>query len=221
MASTNSQPTLVQSYKSKSVSMYLGNAMRPKVVVVGGASGSRVHSQILTSSSASSNSAKLYHIERLTLQSAMGTGAFVDGGGGSDTITRSSGSFITDGWLVGDLLIVSNATTLANDFAVRLTAVAADTLTFATATVDTAENLPTGAILYKASLVGTIAVAAGSGNTAGTFAVDLIGTDGFIDADASPNRYRTIGANNGFAVSLGTTLGAGEYVNITTMYADY
>ncbi len=64
---------------------------------------------------------------------------FVDGGGGDDTITRTTGSFITDGFEIGDWIQVFNATTGANDFAVKLTGVAALTLTFVTGTVDTGE----------------------------------------------------------------------------------
>jgi hypothetical protein len=71
---------------------------------------------------------------------ALGTDlTFVDGGGGDDTITRTTGSFITDGFEIGDWIQVFNATTPANDFAIKLTAVAALTLSFVTDTVDTGE----------------------------------------------------------------------------------
>jgi len=76
----------------------------------------------------------------LTHAIALGTDlTFVDGGGSDDTITRTTGSFITDGFEVGDWIQVFNATTGANDFSVKLTGVAALTLTFATDTVDTGE----------------------------------------------------------------------------------
>ena len=116
-----------------------------------GASGSRIHGISVANSDSGGNTAILYHAEAMTLQSAMSTGAFVDNGGSADTLTRASGSFIDDGWLVGDRMWVHAPTTLANGFFVTLTAVAALTLTFATASVDTAENLPTGSIIYRLS----------------------------------------------------------------------
>lgn len=81
-------------------------------------------------------------LENAALAHALALGTdltFVDGGGSDDTITRTTGSFITDGFEIGDWIQVFNATTGANDFAVKLTGVAALTLTFATGTVDTGE----------------------------------------------------------------------------------
>ena len=81
-------------------------------------------------------------LENAALAHAIAQGTdltFVDGGGSDDTITRTTGSFITDGFEIGDWIQVFNATTGANDFAVKLTGVAALTLTFATGTVDTGE----------------------------------------------------------------------------------
>jgi len=77
-----------------------------------------------------------------------GTLAYVDGGGSSDTITTTAGSFITEGFAPGDVIYTYGSTTSANDLnGVTLTAVAAQTLTFATGTVDTAENFANGTVL--------------------------------------------------------------------------
>lgn len=67
------------------------------------------------------------------------TFTFVDGAGGDDTVTRASGSFITDGFKVGGQMTVRNATTSANNGTYTITGVAALTLTFATGTFDTGE----------------------------------------------------------------------------------
>ena len=81
-------------------------------------------------------------LENAALATAVALGTdltFVDGGAGDDTITRTTGSFITDGFEIGDWIQVFNATTGANDFAVKLTGVAALTLSFVTGTIDTGE----------------------------------------------------------------------------------
>jgi hypothetical protein len=92
-----------------------------------------------------------------TLQANMGTGAFVSGS--PVTITRSSGSFVTDGWQVGDLCWVNGATTFGNGLIDVVSAVAAGTLTLTQNTIFTAENLPSGAVMYRVYPVGNVLLA--------------------------------------------------------------
>jgi len=192
-----------------------------------GSSGSRVHGIAVVATDAGANTAILYYGKRMTLQSAMGTGAFVDGGGSDDTITRTSGSFVTDGWLVGDRLLVAGPagagapTTLANSFFVTLTTVAALTLSFATATTDTAENFPTGAVIYKLAQLHLTTLAANAGNAATTDALDMIITD-FPIADVTPDRYITLEANDVLAMNYGTAIGASpDRGDVTVFGGDY
>jgi hypothetical protein len=75
--------------------------------------------------------------------------AYVDGGGGSDTITDSENRFLLAGFRVGDTISSAGSTTGANNLStVTLTGVAAGTLTFATATVDTAEAFVANTRVY-------------------------------------------------------------------------
>lgn len=67
------------------------------------------------------------------------TFTFVDGGVGDDTVTRATGSFITDGFVVGGKMVVRNANTAGNNGSYTITAVAATTLTFATGSWTTGE----------------------------------------------------------------------------------
>jgi len=67
------------------------------------------------------------------------TFTYVDGAGGDDTVTRASGSFITDGFVVGGQMTTRASTTPANDGTYTITGVAALTLTFATGTFDTGQ----------------------------------------------------------------------------------
>lgn len=214
-------PNLVGTYKNGGESISSSHSTRPKRVYAAGANGSRIHQLLASSSDASDNTLLLYQLIQMTAQSAMGVGAHVDGGGGSDTITRTVGSFVTDGWKIGDFMFVHGSTTLANDYIKRLTGVAATTLTFATATVSAAENLPAGAVLYKATLLGTIALPANAGNSATIPAVDLLDPSIFPDLDDEPRRFRTLGANNAIAVAVGSGLGASEFVDISSAGGDY
>ena len=78
----------------------------------------------------------------------------VDGGGSADTITRATGSFITDGFVAGDKVTLSGATTSANDTAftgVLIDTVAALTLTFDTGVVDTGEVFAAATVLAAAT----------------------------------------------------------------------
>ena len=78
----------------------------------------------------------------------------VDGGAGADTITRASGSFITDGFVAGDKVTLSGATTGANDTAFTgalINTVAALTLTFDADVMDTAEAFAAATVLAAAT----------------------------------------------------------------------
>ena len=176
-------------------------------IFTAGSLGSRVHGIGYTATDAGASTAILYYGTRMTLQSAMGTGAFLNNGGSPDTITRTSGSFVTDGFLVGDRILVSGPTTLANSFFVTLTVVAALTLTFVTATTDTAEDFPTGAIIYRLAQMHLTTLAAQAGNAASTDSLDMLITD-YPIADVTPDRYIILGANDILALSLGTAIGA-------------
>ena len=65
---------------------------------------------------------------------------FVDGGTGNDQIDRTSGSWISDGFQVGDWVQIFGATTTANNVLRKILAVATLTLDIATASITTAED---------------------------------------------------------------------------------
>jgi len=71
-------------------------------------------------------------VTRVDLSGA-GTIAFVDGGGGNDSFTRTIGSFVSDGFLVGDYLFIQNAEDTANNGSYEILAVNALSLEVATA----------------------------------------------------------------------------------------
>lgn len=216
----NNDPIFIDSWPPRSKTIYSGHSTRPVVIMTAGADGSRIHAMNIATSDAGDNTAKVYLLEEVTDQANMGTGALVDGGGGSDTITRSSGDFTTDGWKIGDRMLVAGATTLANDFLATLTNVASGTLTFATATVDTAENLPTGAKLYKATLLETVTVPDLSGTNGTDDAIDVLANLEFMPT-SKENAHLTLGSGWGIAVAVGTAMGASEWLDVSIFAGDY
>jgi hypothetical protein len=86
----------------------------------------------------------------------IGTGlTLADGGTGNDTITRGSGSWITDGYRLGDYISLFGCTTTANNFiGKKILALTATQMDIATGSVNTPET----------SIAGTVcAVARGGG----------------------------------------------------------
>lgn len=70
------------------------------------------------------------------------TFTYVDGAGGNDSVTRASGSFITDGFKVGGKMVTRASTTAANDGSYVILSVAALTIEVATASFNTAQADP-------------------------------------------------------------------------------
>jgi hypothetical protein len=74
--------------------------------------------------------------------------------GGDDTITRDAGSWITDGFVAGDILKAYGCTTGANDTAItglRPKTIAALTITLDGAVLDTDEALPVTGVICAAN----------------------------------------------------------------------
>lgn len=104
----------------------------------------------------------------------------------TSTATRASGSFITDGWTPGDLLMVFSpfgtaATSGVDGVLGIVTAVAAGTLTV-NGTPFSAQTLPTGARLCRVFQIERATVAASAGTNGSTPSVALLnnGQDGSV-----------------------------------------
>lgn len=197
-----------------------GMATRPRIIVSPGISGSELRALSVAGNDGGANNMQFGIAQEVTDQADMGTGAFVDGGGGSDTLTRTAGSFVTDGWRVGERFLVQGATTLANDFLAILTAVSAGVLTFATGTVNTAEILPAGCKLYRYHDLGYVAVAAGAGkpSVAGVSGLDV---NQMPWLDPTPGRLMELGAGDFLIAALATTLTTGEFIDVACFLGDY
>lgn len=214
-------PIFIGSYRNGRISLIAGYDVRPRLAFTAGANGSRIHLIHAVSSDAGINNVTVSVGMVTTLGSAMGVGTFVDGGGGSDTITRTTGSFVDDGWKVGDVLISQGATTLTNDFLGILTGVAATTLTFATATIGAGEVLLSTTKLYRSNVLSIQAVAATAGTDPAVPAHNFLNNTSIPGLDASPYRYLTLGPSEGIFFAAGTLLGAAEIINIIVSGGDY
>ena len=197
-----------------------GFAQRPRVIFTPGNLGSQIIGINLASvGPAGTVNVQLGVARKLTAEGTLGTGAFVDGGGGDDSITRSTGSFITDGWRVGDRMVAQEASTLDNDFEALLTAAAATTLSFATATVASAENFLAGTFLARWAYGWNVAVPTGSGVSTG--AVSGMETADAPFFDGSPNRRLELGPNDLLMASLDTTMLTSQTLDISVVAGDY
>lgn len=127
---------------------------------------------------------------RLGAQSAALTVAFVDGGGSDDTITRASGSFLTDGFRPGCTVAITNPDEPGNAGPFVLEGVSALTLTLPTGSVTadasdsvtiTSLDVVTGAGIDDAIEGATLTV--GGGANAGAYEIGDVGADYALLAD--------------------------------------
>lgn len=217
MAST---PRFVGNPRTEILTLVPGHGTRPRPLVVPGASGSRITKIGISTDDAGNNKVQFSIGKVRTLASAMGTGAFTDGGGSDDGVSRSSGSFVADGWLVGQSLLVYGATTLANDFLAELTSVSALALGVATNTVNAVENLPNTAELYEIVQSWYVDVALGSGLPS-VVGVSGLNTTQAPFFDTPPDTFLDLGADAVLFASVNTLMGSGESMKIFAELADF
>ncbi len=139
------------------------------------------------------------------------------------TITRATGSFITDGWKPGDLVMVFNAPDQARQAGVDgvlgiVTAVAAGTLTV-NGTPFSAATITTGARICRMAYDLRAPVAANSGTNGTSATVNLLNNAN----DGSVIRYeRKLGANELLAVSVAAAVSAlPAYITVGAQVAKY
>lgn len=206
-------PTYTGSYRTEVKSLRPADASNPLQVFKAGALGSRVHAVNIAGNDTSARDLQLYYGKKMTLQSAMGTTSWTSG-----TITRSSGSFLTDGWAVGDTVIPIGSTTRANDKLLTVTAVVAGTLTFSE--TQSAESFASGGVLYRGARLTTHNVPITAGYLNSTPSVDGL-RDNCGVIDASPNRYLTMGPDDILAAVMGATITSAKQIDVATFAGDY
>lgn len=179
--------------------------------------GSRVHA-IVAANSDGSNSrvVQISRATRLTTQ---------DGSQGlqiatTTTVTRATGNFVTDGWRVGDMLHIVGATTAANGALVRVSGVAALTLTVGT--LNTVEALPTGAELLRVMpLLRPVALATSQGYTTASTPMSLLHPDYLPALADRPDTCVVLGPLDRLLGHTTTTVAAGQAVDLWCEGGDY
>jgi hypothetical protein len=216
------KPTFVGSFRNQLTQLIPNFNTRPRVIWTPGANGSRLHAITMSTNNDTEVDVQFYLATPLTEQADMGTGSLVDNGASADEITRTSGSFITDGWRAGNRLLVQGATTVANDFEVILTAVAQSTLTLSSGggDVDTAEDLPNGAALHRLLKLDYQDLPAGAGEPS-VNSISVLDSAEWLFLDESPDRYLTLGPNTYLCAAAVSALGSGEVIDINCFGGDY
>lgn len=209
-------PVFIGTYKTELTHLVPANSTRYKRVWASGASGSRIHAISLSSLDAAANTIKLALGKALTLASNMGTTSF----NSSTTITRSAGSFITDGWSVGERLKIFGATTESNNTEVILTTVAATTLTASAASFGT-ESIPSTAILYRLAQVATYNIAINAGYLPNVLPISLLDGSKLPAAFMGDDTLLSLGASDAIFLAPGTTLTGSELIDVAVHGGDF
>jgi len=231
-------PQFVAEYRDSIIQLTDQHSTRPRVVCKGGTAvaysasdptvyregGSRIHALSVTTNDAANNTVVLGRARRRTLVSDMGTASIAT----TSTITRSSGSFVTDGFLVGQRIAIlplnegdgANLTTAANGQILTLTTVAATTLTVS-GTPLIAETILAGFAIYQMMQHSVTSVPLNSGFASGVPAVSLLSSSVMPWVDDTPNRFLTLGPTEYLWAAAGTALGASEVMDVIAMLGDY
>ena len=135
-------PAYIGNYRTEQLALVPDFAARPRILWRAPSDttirGSRIHALAYANSTGGTRTVDLMLGKVMTKGADMGAPAIT----GLNAITRSAGSFLTDGWRIGQRLYMQGATTVANDALAVVTAVAAGQLTFAAATFSVNEALP-------------------------------------------------------------------------------
>ncbi|HEY4002427.1 MAG TPA: hypothetical protein VGO93_26385 [Candidatus Xenobia bacterium] len=218
MAST---PQFIGTYRSSQTQLVAAHATRPRPVWTPGSNGSRIHSiNVATDDSTSGQTLTLYRATPLTLASNMGTANLVKGT--PDTITRTAGSFLTDGWIQNQRIFVLGSTTLANDVTTFLSAaVAALTLTITASTFNNSEAFPSTGKLMMASLIATISLPASSGSGTSTVPLNALNPNLMPTLLGAPDNFFMLGSADMLLAAVSTSVASNKSVDIVVEGGDY
>jgi hypothetical protein len=167
--------------------------------------GCRVIDGSIASSDGTARSVRTYLGRVLSRASAFGATLTVTT---QNTFNRASGSFITDGWRTGDIVMPFDMTTAANNGVLGVvTAVTATTLVV-NGTPYTNETMPATARLVRVTQRTQKAVAINAGNTDSAPAVPLMGGTQDPASAALPDTGYSLGDTDVMIVGMVATVSA-------------
>lgn len=126
----------------------------------------------------------------------------------TNTFNRATGSFITDEWRAGDLVIPFGMTTAANNGVVATVVTVTATTLVVNGTPYTNETMPTTARLIRATTRTRRSIPLNSGNADTVPAVALLGGSQDPAAAALPDTGYSLGADDVIMVNMGAAVSA-------------
>ena len=209
---------------------FVNGGATAQVIAFAGPNGARIHAATFSQNDTSTGSIQLYKGRILTdnAQPQVGWPPYQLGKGmppvlsvaTTTTITRSNGSFLQDGWQVGQqLLLLNHFDTPANQVINYLTTVVAGTLTLGTA-ITAATTPAAGLQIAQVDLLWAVAAvsAAGTGTTA---QVNLLSTTYGSQLLPQPDTFLTLAPNELLIASIGTAVTSAKTQTISCEWANY
>lgn len=166
--------------------------------------GQRVIGGSISSTDGTAREAIIYFGKQMSLFANMGTVTT----SGTNALNRSTGSFINDGFKVGDTVMFFGAASAANNgLLLQVTAVTATVLTF-NGTAITNETEAAGFRVFKVTQRTHRTVPINAGNTGAIPAVQLIGGTQDPSAFPAPDTGWSLDADNALIVAMTATVSA-------------
>lgn len=228
----STQPTFVEQYRC-GFTQYVNGGAPAQVVVQAGPKGSRVHAIRITQDDTTAGAVSLYR-GRIITDNALpfpfarrpitGKAPILALTNTTNaTITRTNGSFIQDGWVAGMMAVPLDCTdNPANQVIAHVTTVAAGTLTYTGVPFNAAAaTMAASTVLAMVSLLDTITMVSGAGNTNAVPGVNLFSTTNDPSLLAAPDGFLILGPGELLIVNCGTLPAANKYISVTADFGDY
>ena len=224
-------PNLASTIKTQNTNWVYNNGYFAQTLWQAGPNGARI-AAITMANSGSTPSVKLFRGMPLTDNSVAYPGARPGLGltpilsvGSTTTIARTNGSFLVDGWMIGQpLIIVNDTVTPTNNVQCLIhasTAPTATTITLAAASPATATTLGPRAVLLLPSLLGTLTAVTNAGNTSGTLAQAMLNNTILPSVFNGSDAFLTLGPNEYLVGVISAALTTGTYLSLQVDGAEF
>lgn len=224
-------PLFVGQYRSVTTTFLNAGALNQPIYKAG-PNGSRIHGISASQDDTATSLIKFYKATVLTDNRLAYPGAPDTLGKGpilaltkaaTDTATRTNGSFVSDGWLVGNLAcIINSSDNLQNQILSYITAVAAGTLSFNGTPMNASAATPaTDLQICSCFLLWSKALVNGAGNADATPALNMLSTTNYPGLYASPDTFLTLGPNQILIANIAAAPASAKNVSIVVDAGDY
>ena len=216
-------PNYVARYPTQGYSFAIADSTNWRVLANSPSpNGCRVHYLNVAQTEATARNLTLGIGRRLSIPSNFGATKTVTA---TNQINRASGSFITDGWRVNDIVMLVNLTDLFTDanhstFGV-VSAVTATALTVIGTPFSNQSPMSDNLHLYKVGVQTMHNIPASAGASNSVPSVAALGTTQWPMIDSSPGRFLTMGPNDVLVGQLGAAMTSTNRTDVTVGLGDY